>query len=458
MSGISFKIAAPPRPSSAPSARPSAPPSRPSNRNGRSHQQDEDDSDSDDGLASKSRRTKDELVTGFDSDGITKYVHLSLERAGEQPAELELTCCALVNRKHKEQKAAPLVIPSLPNKDWRKAAEQAGARKGGKKKREMYIPDAVGGMRVGGPAPADGSQGGMGTRDVINSTPVVGGLAFEAKKEAAEGEVVAMEVDQAVEVPEDQPKPEARAPETEEQRALRELMSGGASAEQAPSVDIIHSAADARGVLGEAVDDSTSTFQRDVHSRPDEASLDDYARVPVGEFGAAMLRGMGWKPGQAASRNGRKGPTEAFVPKSRPAMLGIGAKPMADVLGPEDKKGGPKTSRREDMKFMPLLKKEREGSASASGRSVSLMLSRLPSPKLTFSLSTDTSDRRLRAQLSTPVRPVLPHPLRLPSSARLLQSTHRLRQLLVLSPRRFRPRSSRGFLSSAGRRSPPSSG
>jgi ribosomal protein L24 len=33
----------------------------------------------------------------------------------------------------------------------------------------------------------------------------------------------------------------------------------------------------------------------DVEQRPDEASLDDYERVPVEEFGAGMLRGMGWK-------------------------------------------------------------------------------------------------------------------------------------------------------------------
>ncbi|ORY55144.1 DExH-box splicing factor binding site-domain-containing protein [Leucosporidium creatinivorum] len=401
MSGISFKIAAPPRPSSSASTpRGSAPPSRPSSRNHRSQQPEDDDSDSDDdGLAARGKKKRDELVTGFDKEGVTK--------------------------KHKEAKAAPLVIPSLPNKDWRKAAEEAGARRnGGRKKREMYIPDAVGGMRVGGPV-GDGSQGNMGTRDTINSEPIVGGLALGSKKEevvtAAEDGVVAMEVEEEVTTVVE----ENKAPETEEQRALRELMSGGASTtDQTPSVDIIHSAADARGALGDAVDSSASTFQRDVHSRPDEATLDDYSRVPVGEFGAAMLRGMGWKPGQAASRNGRKGPTEAFVPKARPAMLGIGAKPMADVLGPEDKGKGPHKSRREELKFMPLLKREREGSASGSGRDTpaiansphtsarpqSGMSSRLPSvspppsrPSSTrpvaadsFSTSRDDRDRRDR--------------------------------------------------------------
>jgi G patch domain/KOW motif-containing protein len=35
----------------------------------------------------------------------------------------------------------------------------------------------------------------------------------------------------------------------------------------------------------------------DVSIRPVEPNLDDYESVPVQEFGLAMLRGMGWKPG-----------------------------------------------------------------------------------------------------------------------------------------------------------------
>jgi G patch domain/KOW motif-containing protein len=35
----------------------------------------------------------------------------------------------------------------------------------------------------------------------------------------------------------------------------------------------------------------------DVSLRPVEPNLDDYESVPVQEFGLAMLRGMGWKPG-----------------------------------------------------------------------------------------------------------------------------------------------------------------
>ena len=68
-------------------------------------------------------------------------------------------------------------------------------------------------------------------------------------------------------------------------------------------------------------------FKADVASRPDAASLDDYAAVPVEEFGPAMLRGMGWKEGDSVGS--RK--SQSFKPREvarRPALLGIGAKEM----------------------------------------------------------------------------------------------------------------------------------
>jgi hypothetical protein len=35
--------------------------------------------------------------------------------------------------------------------------------------------------------------------------------------------------------------------------------------------------------------------------------MEDYERIPVEEFGAALLRGMGWKEGQAIGRNKKHG-------------------------------------------------------------------------------------------------------------------------------------------------------
>lgn len=111
----------------------------------------------------------------------------------------------------------------------------------------------------------------------------------------------------------------------------------------------------------------------------------------------AMLRGMGWQPGQAASRSGR-GAIEAHVPASRPSLLGIGAKPMTEALGTgndsKGKTGGkppPRTSKRDEMRFVPLMKREREldsggsraGSADPSVRDNSLLALHSRDPSFT---------------------------------------------------------------------------
>ena len=57
-------------------------------------------------------------------------------------------------------------------------------------------------------------------------------------------------------------------------------------------------------------------FKQDVDELPNEASLADYERVPVAQFGAALLRGMGWKPGEPASRNKKRGIVEPWLPPS----------------------------------------------------------------------------------------------------------------------------------------------
>lgn len=372
MSGISFKITAPGRPTSASS---SAPPSRPQSRTTsrhHSHQRgggtaaaSDDDSEDDDGDAfrragsgrdHKRRKVDEEEVIEFGRDGAT-------------------------SKHRKPQPAAPLVIPALPNKDWRKAAEELRAGRNPGKKREMYLPERGGGMRFReGDAPSSSSTTPVleAEVDAINTEEVVGGL--ETRERRIEMEVDETQPSQSNLAPPVSPRLAAaaaapKAEESEEQRAMRELLgeAGGPLKTEEAELDAIYSSADARnGPLEEA-----DAFKRDLESRPDEASLEDYARVPVGAFGLAMLRGMGWQPGQAASRTGR-GAIEAHVPSSRPSLLGIGAKPMAEAIG-DDKKGSKGRngsssaagkSRREEMKFMPLVKQAREG--AGSGRSTPL--------------------------------------------------------------------------------------
>ncbi|GAA5981775.1 hypothetical protein JCM11641_007420 [Rhodosporidiobolus odoratus] len=363
MSGISFRINAPPRPSSSissapPSRPPSSAPSRPPHSTSRHDDQQDSDENDDEAFARAQNRDRKRPRLGKGDEEVIEF--------GKDGAK----------SKHSKPASGPLVIPALPNKDWRKAAEELRAgRNPHRQKREIYLPDAGGGMRMGGggeragPAPSAVPDANL---DQMNTEEVVGGLEQPARRaRAPEVEAQIERVRQVVQPMDVAPTPSA-APETAEQRALRELLGGEAGAgEQKKEIEAIYSAADDRG--GPISEDQA--FKRDLDSRPDEASLDDYARMPVGNFGEAMLRGMGWQPGQAASRSGR-GVVEAHVPSSRPALLGIGAKPMAEAMGesngnPKDKKKG--SSKREDMKFMPLMKREREriegsGSQGGSGR------------------------------------------------------------------------------------------
>jgi G-patch domain len=89
---------------------------------------------------------------------------------------------------------------------------------------------------------------------------------------------------------------------------------------------------------------------------PLQSTLDDYARMPVSSFGEALFRGM------SASSGTKRKPTEAYMPKARPSLLGIGAKPLADTLG-LPARGGQKKGRggnREGYKFVPLVRRESE--------------------------------------------------------------------------------------------------
>lgn len=87
--------------------------------------------------------------------------------------------------------------------------------------------------------------------------------------------------------------------------------------------------------------DETSSFRADIASRPDPATLDAYNEIPVEEFGAALLRGMGWKEGQAVGRGryNSSAPSDRAnqprIPGRRSGFLGIGAKELSGSKGAE---------------------------------------------------------------------------------------------------------------------------
>ncbi|PAV24016.1 hypothetical protein PNOK_0108400 [Pyrrhoderma noxium] len=250
----------------------------------------------------------------------------------------------------------PLVIPALANRDWREVARK-------RKAVEMFVP-ASGAAKIG----ADGSVGGLGTTDTINSGPELSGLVKMEKKmkmdvDATEG-TVTQEVTASTVV----------HTETDDQRALRALIAEANGEHDSSNDLVIPSIPLNDGDLFRPKDEADA-FRRDVVTRPDQASLEDYERVPVEQFGAALLRGMGWKPGQAASRT-RTGPVEPYLPESRPALLGIGAKEKEAL----DDGSTSKKPTRPERRYVPVIKKEREGSGRDSGRS-SRRSSRSPEPE-----------------------------------------------------------------------------
>lgn len=102
--------------------------------------------------------------------------------------------------------------------------------------------------------------------DAINTEEVVGGLEKMERKVKMEVDESSIESQPQIEMP--PPPIPVKTEETEERRALRELLGEGASTGEAeePKVDAIYSAEDARnGPIEEA-----DAFKRDVDSRPDE--------------------------------------------------------------------------------------------------------------------------------------------------------------------------------------------
>ncbi|KAF5385839.1 hypothetical protein D9615_002334 [Tricholomella constricta] len=290
-----------------------------------------DSSDEDD------HEIKDELVTGFDRFGVQRCVPPSFI-----PSQSSQLTKVIIRRpfhslnKDRPKKAAPLVIPALKNRDWRDLARK-------RRSAAQYVPPSAK-AETG----KDGSVGGLGTRDSINSGPVLSGLQIKARPLS-----VKQEDEQPSEVPQEDVKMEDDG-DDEDKRALRAILAGTDGAHHdGPIIDIIPPP------ISEA-----EAYKQDVDELPEAATLDDYARVPVSQFGAALLRGMGWKEGTAATRQPGKGLVEPYLPEARPALLGIGAKEREVLDDGSVKKGG--FIKRPEKRYVPLVKKEREDRSSSA--------------------------------------------------------------------------------------------
>ncbi|KAJ4340501.1 DNA primase large subunit Spp2 [Didymella glomerata] len=212
------------------------------------------------------------------------------------------------------EKKGPLVIPSLPNRNWRDEA----------RKRKAQLEKAPHTMQ---------------TEDVVMEEPekeVVYGLTVPSQRDATQEATPAeaMEIDS---VPKDGDA-ELTDAQRLEKAALEHLLNGKTTDTQR----VVPALTDEQALANDLVD------------APDEPSLDAYEATPIEGFGLAMLRGMGWRDSDGESRatkNGTKNPRAAPKEvKRRPALLGIGAKEDAakDVeLGEFNSKARPKKGQKD---------------------------------------------------------------------------------------------------------------
>ena len=82
------------------------------------------------------------------------------------------------------------------------------------------------------------------------------------------------------------------------------------------------------------IENDAQQLQRDLQNRAKNVEVDSsvYTQVPIAEFGAALLRGMGWKGNDGNSKK-----REDSFQMPRPHRLGLGATPTLPELSSSNK-------------------------------------------------------------------------------------------------------------------------
>ncbi|KLJ07943.1 hypothetical protein EMPG_16583 [Blastomyces silverae] len=248
---------------------------------------------------------------------------------------------AISAHRRAEQEKKPLVIKVESKNNWQERPWQR------KRKGLNLLPAEVRAQREAearGIAPADA------TREVEGPSMKFGlSLAEKSEGEGGDGDVRmaddgSVEKEKEKEREDKQPDGEEEIPQkplTQDEIAMQALIreSKGDGGEPTRRSDLVISGKrkerdeDEYGYGAEEERfDETKSFRADVASRPEPASLAAYSAIPVEEFGAALLRGMGWKDGEPIGRgkygNSNARATKAPITERRPGYLGIGAKEL----------------------------------------------------------------------------------------------------------------------------------
>jgi hypothetical protein len=249
-----------------------------------------DDGSDSEGERRGNGRGKHESVTGFGEGGAIKV--------GDE------------ERRKREQENV-LVIPKLGNRDWKsEARRRAGNGKNLLPPEVQRQREAAARLREGG-----GQAEGV---DVVNSKDgeIQWGLTVR-KRESEPTIAVGNKGDANAEVEEKEENVEVEKPISADEEALAALL-GEKTERKGPDL-VIPTATNDEPEERFSEEDA---YKRAVALAPDVSTLEDYERVPVEEFGAALLRGMGWK-----------GENEGKVKevKRRQNLLGLGAKELKDA-------------------------------------------------------------------------------------------------------------------------------
>lgn len=249
---------------------------------------------------------------------------------------------AVISNGSAEKKSSLLVIQAEKNKDWREESR--------KRSRKNLLPAEV---QAAQSAQTNGHDAAHVDRDEVSK---VSGIQFVGKDREGDTTMVELEAAQVT------PAQPAQPPKTVDEEAMEALVGG----ERKSNFHIPVLAEDDQ--YDNPTDPSypeyaneDDRFKADVASRPDVATLDDYSATPVEEFGAALLRGMGWKDGEAVGkrRAGLPAPKKPIIKERRPNLLGIGAKEVPGGVGDEFGAWGKaaKGKRKMDLTYSPVLLK-----------------------------------------------------------------------------------------------------
>lgn len=237
-----------------------------------------------------------------------------------------------------------MVIPSMPNRDWRQSSMARQRRQPG------FIPEQAGPSVI---KPED-------LVERSNDGEVQAGLQVVKREPAVDLPIAETSTSMGTAAVKKEEEPDLESIEERARKALLDSAANPDGEEAARFRDMVIGNADDSNWMERPADEADA-FRRDVLTRPEESTMEDYEHTPIEAFGAALLRGMGWNPDKT---NGQA----VHVPKRRPAGLGLGA--TAKVISEDDSKNKKNSRKLKEEAlgkgYLPVIKRELPSSSTSS--------------------------------------------------------------------------------------------